>query len=198
LYADSVRIARTFDWSVVKDALQTDVEMFLAIACRDRIFVHAGVVGLDGKAIVIPGRSGSGKTTLVQAFIRAGAQYFSDEYAVVDPRGRVHAFPRQPVVRRADGTRHRQSPDSGRFENPRRPLPLGLVAVVPYDPAARFRARDISPARGALEMMKNAPAARRRPDMMLEALTRAASGARSVQGTRGDADSAVEALRRML
>ena len=198
VYADHVRIARTFDWNEVKDALQTDMEMFVAGACRDRVFVHAGVVGLDGRAIVIPGRSGSGKTTLVQAFVRAGAEYLSDEYAVVDSRGRVHAFPRQPVVRSEDGTRHRQSKESFRFATPLKPLPLGLVAVVPYNAGESFRTRDISPARGALELMKNAPAARSRPDMILHVLTRAASGARAVQGRRGDADSAAEALRRML
>jgi len=198
IYADSLNIGRSFDWSEIKDALQTDVEMFVAVACRDRVFVHAGVVGVDGQAIVIPGRSGTGKTTLVHAFLRAGAEYLSDEYALVDPRGRVHAFPRPTVVRSADGKRHRQSKETFRVSTPRRPLPLGLVAVVPYDAEQSFRARDISAARGALELMKNAPAARSRPDMILHALTRAASAARAVQGTRGDADSAVEALRRML
>lgn len=198
VYADNVRIARTFDWGEAKDALQTDMEMFVAGACRDRVFVHAGVVGLDGRAIVIPGRSGSGKTTLVQAFLRAGAEYLSDEYAVVDPQGRVHAFPRQPVVRDARGIRRRQSMDSSQLRIPRRPLPLGLVAIVPYDPAMRLRFRDVSAARGTLELMRNAPAARQRPGKILHALTRAVSGARAVQGTRGDADAAVEALRRML
>jgi hypothetical protein len=34
----------------------------------------------------------SGKTTLVSELIRAGATYYSDEYAVIDERGRVHAI----------------------------------------------------------------------------------------------------------
>ena len=198
LYADALRIARSFAWDEIKDALRTDAEKFVAATCRDRVFVHAGVVALDGRAIVIPGRSGSGKTTLVQAFLRAGADYLSDEYAVVDPRGRVHAFPRLPMVRGADGTQRRESKESFAFRAPRQPLPLGLVAVVPYDAAQSFRARDISAARGALELMRNAPAARSLPDMILQTLTRAASRARAVQGTRGDADSAVEELRRLM
>jgi hypothetical protein len=198
LYADSLTLVRTFDWNEVREAFRSEVEKFVAAACRDRVFVHAGVVGLDGRAIVIPGRSGSGKSTLVQAFLRAGATYLSDEYAVVDDRGRVHAFPRQPMVRDAHGRQHRQPKESLRFNAPKRSLPLGLVAVVPYHSAGNFRARDISAARGAFELMRNAPAARQRPDMILQALTRAASGARAVQGTRGDADSAVEELRRML
>jgi len=170
----------------------------VAESSRDRVFVHAGVVGLDGQAIVIPGRSGSGKTTLVQAFLRAGAEYYSDEYAVVDGRGRVHAFPRQPAVRNPDGSRHRVPVAASELARARRSLPLGLLAVVPYEASGTFQFRDISAARGILELMKNAPAARRRPGRILQALTRAAAGARAVKGTRGEADSAVEALRRML
>src|SRR5262245_26132891 len=71
LYADSEAIARTFDWNELRDGFRGEAEKFVAGACRDRVFVHAGVVGLEGKAVVIPGRSGSGKTTLVQAFLRA-------------------------------------------------------------------------------------------------------------------------------
>jgi hypothetical protein len=198
LYADSEAIARTFAWNELREALRGEVEKFLAGACRGRVFVHAGAVALNGRAVVIPGRSGSGKTTLVQAFLRAGATYLSDEYAVVDARGLVHAFPRLPMVRDTDGTQRRASKDAFPFTAPRKALPLGLVAVVPYDSAQPFRARDISAARGAFELMRNAPAARQRPDMILQALTRAAAEARAVQGTRGDADLAVAELRRLL
>jgi hypothetical protein len=61
---------------------------------RRWIFVHAGVVAWRGQAIVIPGATQSGKTSLVAALVRAGAEYFSDEYAVFDARGRVHPLPR--------------------------------------------------------------------------------------------------------
>ena len=37
-----------------------------------------------GRAIVIPGRTFSGKSTLVAELVRAGATYYSDEYAVED------------------------------------------------------------------------------------------------------------------
>ena len=66
--------------------------MHLAERARNRIFIHAGVVGWQGRAIVIPGRSFSGKSTLVAALLQAGATYYSDEFAVLDGRGYVHPF----------------------------------------------------------------------------------------------------------
>ena len=58
----------------------------------DRVFVHAGVVAWRGRALVLPGTSFAGKTTLVAELVRAGAIYYSDEYAVLDEQGRVHPY----------------------------------------------------------------------------------------------------------
>ena len=69
--------------------------------------MHAGVVGWKGWALVLPGKSGAGKTTLVAELIRAGATYYSDEYAVLDERGRVHPYAR-PLAVRVDGWRQRR------------------------------------------------------------------------------------------
>jgi len=57
------------------------------------------VVAWEGKGIVIPGRSFSGKSTLVAELLRAGATYYSDEYAVFDKHGRVHPFPKDLEMR---------------------------------------------------------------------------------------------------
>ena len=66
------------------------------------MFVHAGVVAVDGRALLLPGGSFTGKTTLVAALLRAGAQYGSDEYAVLDEAGLVlPAYPRPLSIRNA-------------------------------------------------------------------------------------------------
>src|SRR5262249_9780321 len=72
----------------------TDAQTFVAAAASAYTFIHAGVVSLGGRAIVLPGDSGAGKSTLVQAFLNAGATYGSDEFAVIDASGAVHAFAR--------------------------------------------------------------------------------------------------------
>src|ERR671929_229610 len=71
---------------------------------------HAGVVGWQGRAILIPGRSFSGKSTLVAALVRAGATYYSDEFAVLDERGRVHPFPKKLSMRLEGSARPRFAP----------------------------------------------------------------------------------------
>ena len=75
---------------LILDTLESDLQLHVAEQARRRLFVHAGVVGWKGRAIVIPGRSFTGKTTLVAELVRAGASYYSDEYALIDSRGKIH------------------------------------------------------------------------------------------------------------
>ena len=68
--------------------------------------MHAGAVAWRDRGIVIPGRSHSGKTTLVRALVEA-ARYYSDEFAVLDPQGRLHPYPLP--LRSARAVRNRRS-----------------------------------------------------------------------------------------
>ena len=92
LYWGAARRARSLDLDSVFESLESDMRLSVASGAKRRIFVHAGVVGWKGHAIVIPGRTFSGKSTLVAELLRAGATYYSDELAVLDARGRVHPF----------------------------------------------------------------------------------------------------------
>src|SRR6266550_3942853 len=92
LYSDALQLARTHDLDEVFAGLEDHVKLYVAETAPRLVFVHAGAVGWRGRAIVLPGVSYSGKSTLVAALVKAGAVYYSDEYAVLDPRGRVHAF----------------------------------------------------------------------------------------------------------
>ena len=87
-------------------ALAAHAEPLVAERAPNHLFVHAGVVGWEGRAIVMPGASFAGKTTLVQAWLEAGATYYSDEFAVLDRAGRVHPFARPLTIR--DGNDRRR------------------------------------------------------------------------------------------
>ncbi len=64
--------------------------------------VHAGVVAVDGRAILVAGRSGRGKTTLVLGLLRRGVELLSDELALVAADDRtILAYPRGVHVRPA-------------------------------------------------------------------------------------------------
>src|SRR5260370_33981035 len=94
LYADSLRIARDTELQQVLSALETDLHRYVSEASPDMTFLHAGVVGWRGRAILLPGHSLSGKTTLVREMLRLGATYYSDEFGVLANSANVHPFPR--------------------------------------------------------------------------------------------------------
>src|SRR3954469_9856881 len=83
LYGDIVRLARTRDADELLESFASDLHLHVAEMARRRVFVHAGVVALEGRAVMLPGRSHAGKTTLVAELVKAGATYYSDEYAVL-------------------------------------------------------------------------------------------------------------------
>jgi hypothetical protein len=188
VYENARRVARTADASVALDALGSAVRLYVAERAPARIFVHAGVVAWNGRAILVPGRSHSGKSRLVEALVRAGAVYYSDEYAVLDGRGRVHAFP-APLKLRPEGggaaLRPRQPAHAGLRDKP--PLRVGLVVVTRYEPSARWRPRGLSSGQGVLALLDNTVPARRRPRQSLGALEAAVRTAEIVRSARGEA-----------
>lgn len=73
LYADDLVLARCTTMEDLLERLESDVRLTVADRALNRVFVHAGVVGWKGKAILIPGRSLSGKSSLVAELGRKGA-----------------------------------------------------------------------------------------------------------------------------
>ncbi len=73
LYANTQRISRTTDLDDLLQVLASDMRLFVAETSETRVFIHAGVVGWRGRAIVLPGKTFSGKSTLVAGLVKAGA-----------------------------------------------------------------------------------------------------------------------------
>ncbi|HMF55157.1 MAG TPA: hypothetical protein VK619_02245 [Pyrinomonadaceae bacterium] len=188
LYEDHVRVARTLDVDELFESFESSLRLYVAEFAKRRLFVHSGVVGWRGQAILIPGRSFSGKTTLVSELVRAGATYYSDEYAVLDERGRVHPFPKKLSMR--ESGEHRQTDISvealgGRVG--RKPLAVGLVVASQYRAGARWRPVELTPGQGALTLLANTVAARREPGKAIAILQQVVSNARVLKGARGEA-----------
>src|SRR3984893_4798401 len=197
LYANVQRLARTENPDRLLEALESDVDTYIAQATRRWFFVHAGVIGWKGRAIVVPGRSLSGKTTLVKEFLQAGADYFSDEFAALDARGWVYPFPRPLCIRAEspqsqDRTRVRAEEWGSRAGSG--PLPVALVLLTQYRLGARWRPRVLSSGKGMLGLLANAIAARRQPERALATLEKVSRGAQVLKGTRGEAKEVVESI----
>jgi hypothetical protein len=188
LYSGAARLLRTHDLEETLRQLELDLELYIADRARRRTFVHAGVVGWNGRAIVLPGQSGSGKSSLVRALVRAGATYYSDEFAVLDERGRVHPYPIPLAIRPGqDGA----PPVKCRVEEiggvaGSYPLPVGLVLITRYVSGSQFRPRRVSAGRAVLELLANTLPARRRPERVLDTLTQVVSQALVLRGPRGE------------
>ena len=198
VYAGSQRLACTRDLPQALAVLESELRHAVATRARGRTFVHAGVVGWRGRAILLPGRSRSGKTTLVAELVRAGAEYLSDEFAVLDGSGRVHPFAKR-LSFRGEGGCDRHAWQAAVEEIGGRaaqgPLPVGLVAVTEYEPGAAWSPAPLTPGQGVLELLAHTVPARLRPGASLEALGHTVVGATLLKGPRGEAG---EAARRLL
>ena len=195
LYAGVSRLARSMDLEAVLSRLEADLQLSVAEAARRRVFVHAGVVGWKDRAILIPGMSHSGKTTLVDMLIRAGATYYSDEYAVLDSRGRVHPYPRALGMRSPDtiASKKVRAEEIG-AEVGTKPLRVGLVVSTNFKDGARWRPRSLSRGKGVLELMANTVSARSQPELALTVLPRALASAQILKGVRGEANEIVDSI----
>ncbi|MDQ2799795.1 MAG: hypothetical protein M3Y13_09150 [Armatimonadota bacterium] len=197
LYQGIDRLARTHDLEEALAALQSDLHTQVAECAREHLFVHAGVIGWNGKAVVIPGRTFSGKSSLVAALVRAGATYFSDEYAVFDADGCVHPYAKPLSLRDEDGRPHGACSvaDLGGVAATE-PLPVGMIVSARYEAGARWRPRPLSPGRAMLTLLDNTVQVRRQPQAAMQTLQKAALGTEAFQSKRGEADQVAAWLRK--
>jgi hypothetical protein len=195
LYGDHIRIARSRNREDVFGAFESDLRLFVAELAHNRVFVHAGVVGWKDRGIVIPGRSFSGKSTLVAELVKAGANYYSDEYAVLDSRGRVHPF-LKPLEMREHGDTRQTKVEVNQLggESGTKPLPVSLVVVSRFRQDAKWRPRKLSPGKGVLELLSNTVSARRKPEQAFAMLQQVAAKARVLKGVRGEAAEIVKTI----
>lgn len=194
LYKGSETSARSTDLNEVLSELEIDLHSHVATATLQRMFLHAGVVGWNGKAIVIPGKNFSGKTSLVTAFLRAGATYYSDEFAVLDSRGRVHPYPWALHIREGLAQPKEFSAEMLGAHAGTKPLPVGVVILSEYRRGAKWRPRRVTQGQAALAMLDRVMSIRHHPDAMLPALGQMVSGATVLKGRRGEAKEVVESV----
>jgi hypothetical protein len=193
--ADGETIAAGAGRAAALDVLESVVRARVAAHARDHIFVHAGVVARGARAIVIPGSAFSGKTTLVAALVRAGADYYSDEFAVLDKEGCVHPYAR-PLSMRLDASLTQTDVAVGALGGVAGDgaAEVAVIAATGYVAGHEWDPSRGSTAEGALALLSHAIPVRERPAQALAAARRAAEGATVLEGIRGEAEPAAEAL----
>jgi len=164
---------------------------------RDVAVIHGGVVGHEGRVILLPGSTGAGKSTLVAELVRQGASYFSDEYALIDAAGRVHPYPRPLFLRNGPGDGRPVLASEMGGTVAREPIAVGLVLELRYAADAELTLRAVSQGEGMLLLLRNTPQALEDQPWILAPLERAVAGAACYAGARGEAREAAAAVLRL-
>ncbi len=160
----------------------------------DKVFMHAGAVGWNGKAIIIPGDSFKGKSTLVAELVRTGASYYSDDFAVFDSGGSLHPFPRPLALRSQDGKfkTYEITPESLGGVRGIAPIPVGMILLAEYSPGKRWSPTMLTSGQGVLQMIPFTLSVRHRTDFSLRVLNKIASRAIIASSYRGSAEKFVK------
>jgi hypothetical protein len=165
------------------------VRLLVADHSPELVFIHSGVVGWNGKAIVIPGNSFFGKTTLVAELARCGALYYSDEYAIIDKVGLVYPFPR-PLSMRTSAPSIREDPveiEKLGGKKGIQPIPVSHVLFTRFEPESSPNYVYMTPGRGLMELLNFTIGPRRNAEYRIKVLKNAFTGAIIVESPRPDA-----------
>lgn len=198
LYEGAALVSRDHAMDPIVEMLDNLLHLRIGILSQEFLFVHAGVVGVGGQAILIPGHSHSGKSSLVKALVDRGATFYSDEFAAIDEDGLVHPYPKPLQLRKPEGPPDRISVSELTNGAALPPLPIGTVICTRFRPGAQWRPRRLTPGALFLELFANTVAARVRPAGIMRLLPLATSRATGLRGSRGEAsETALKILKRL-
>jgi hypothetical protein len=167
----------------------TILRLTVAEFAREKVFVHAGVVGWNGGAIVLPAHSFQGKTTLIAELVKNGASYYSDDFAIFDENGLVHAFPRLLAMRGIEEGFGQTdvSVESLGGTVGSEPLPVRLIVFTEFRAEAEWRPELLSEGLGLMEMVPHTIPIRFNPEFALKVLKRIVKRAIIAKSFRNDA-----------
>jgi hypothetical protein len=137
----------------------------------------------------MPADSFSGKSTLVTELVKQGAEYYSDDFAIIDREGSLHPFARQISMRtrEASFSVYEIDPKELNAEVGTRPVPIGLVLITKYKPRARWAPKMIAGGEGVLRTIPFALGVNQHPNNVLAVLQKINTRVPVISTERGDA-----------
>ena len=169
------------------DSISDDIHQQIAHRSADFLLIHAGAVAWRGGAIALPGRSHAGKSTLVAAMVSAGAEYLSDEFAVLDREGLVHPYPRKLPIRGSDGQGRPVDVAElgGVIADGARPLVLTISTR--YEKGVIWDPTPLTRSRALLPLIDNSVVARTRSEHTTSTIASLGDRITTLVGLRGEA-----------
>ncbi|MEP6925725.1 MAG: hypothetical protein ABI954_14760 [Pyrinomonadaceae bacterium] len=181
----------------VSEALRGQLKSCVSQFTAERVFIHAGVVAHQDRLILIPGEGFSGKTTLTAELVKAGAIYYSDDFAILDQNALVYPYPKPLSLRQKGANTGEQTDyDVGHFGGVQgiNPLPVSLVVITEYQARARWRPQTLTPGEGVLEILRHTNNSLRQPQFAVEVLQKVVIQAKIIKSKRGEAEKAARAI----
>lgn len=192
---DNELVAEYAELQPAMQHLTRDLMVHVANHAPDRVFLHAGVVGWQGHALILPGTSFAGKTTLVAELVRAGASYYSDEYAVLDEYGRVYPYARDLQVRHVGSTEQTAlAVEHLNGHTGTAPLAVSHVVFSQYRESGHWNPEPVSAGLAVLEMLRHTIPVQRTPARVMATLARMMETATALRSERGEACKAARSL----
>ena len=200
LYLNDEKIFEAADSEAFFSLLESRVRITVAEFACGKVFLHAGVVGWKGRAIIIPALSFSGKSALVAELVKRGAEYYSDEYAVLDVRAAVEPFPKWLSLRGIiDPWTQLDCPvESIGGKRGTDTIPVGMILFARFDEnkinPKKWQPKKLTAGEGAMELLPHTLPIRNNPKFVLEVLNKLLNRAIIVKTVRGEADVFAETL----
>jgi hypothetical protein len=156
--------------------------------------VHAGAVLWGERALLLPGGTHAGKSSLVAELLRRGATYLSDEYALIDSNGLVHAYPRPLLLRNGRPEQVPMLPGECDASVAEVPAPVGWILSLQYLPGCTWSVAPITQSEALLTLLRNTPHILAESPDMMRLFEHAVAGATCYSGRRNEAADAVDQI----
>ncbi len=180
-------LGRCRKYDDLMDEFDRWVHIDIGANSKNFVFIHAGAVVWQGSGLILPGKSMAGKTTLVKTLIGLGADFYSDEFAVIDKHGQLHSYPRDLGSREPDGSQNNIPALELGWKSSMPDVDIKLVASITYNPKLKSEFRQCSRGLGILSLLNNAVGARTQPENTVNHIEQLAKHADFIEGERGDA-----------
>lgn len=182
----------------VFEAIESKIQLSMAVALPPkRYFLHAGAVAFNNIGIIISGSSFSGKTTLTKEFLKAGAEYYSDDCAVIDNSGNLFPYSKTLSVRNNFQESEIVKAETIGAISGCQPIQVRLVILTEYKKSYTWKCQKIKEGKAVWELSKNLfyPASMTLyPTETFQALANIVNQSVILGGKRGEAKDVVKII----